>query len=228
METDNTDLWLAENEVCSNDGFVYQKNSKPTESFISIRKEISKRQKTEEVFEISQENLISEIIALTKSRGKNRILKLNETSNKFLEIMKKLNKQNFDLKDLREFLSEARLPLATQKRVQKEIINFLIADNKIEATERIKRIHYLEQKEIGCYDFESFTALMNSNGFRFKEAADETETWFDTIIGRYRVKDDSKVFKWVGRGNQKGCPSNGSNSVIMRTKPYFAKGFRII
>lgn len=192
------------------------------------------------------EQIENRINDLKKCRySDDKIKQYNLISSGFEKFFKQTKTKQFSRSLILSFFTSGVFPLSTEKRHVKQIITTLkdkgiIADDVLNKIAKQRRAYILKSK-----DFDSYTALMNNNGFKrvnyFKFYCDSDgiprrrKIATSKINGIPRDKNgdvvedwDISVLKQTIPRRQQGVYSYGNKSIAIEKRPYSVKGYKVL
>ena len=107
--------------------------------------------------------LLNEIVGLRKDE---RTLKLNRVSNVFYNYLKEFN-HTFFKRDLLKSFFNSEVKTTTQNKILKDVLENLQSDHRILLKTIVRPSKpFLRNVKLMCFDYSSYSVLMNKNGYR--------------------------------------------------------------
>lgn len=205
---------LAENEIYCN-GFTYTVGKPSEESIEQLRfiKQVRKEQQLKEP--LGEDNkyikeIKEKLVIVPKVRGYKRIKAITEITENFIELLKWMNKEEFNKKDIKSFFNETtdKSEVREIQIITKQIIEFLERRGTIKKDKKQEHCYTFRNRFLYSNDYGSFDLLMKHNGYKYSE---ETGCWTSTIPQA-----------------KQGCYSNGNTSVFRERLDYQTENYILI
>jgi len=192
------------------------------------------------------EQIENDIIELKKARFNDDKIKVyNRIASGLTRYLKQTGIKQFQKSLILSFFPSGFFPISTQRKHVKQIIdtlkqNGIIDDDKINKIAQQRRNYILKSK-----DFDSYTALMNNNGFKeiiyYKFYCDSDgiprrrKIATSNINGIPRDKNgdvvedyDLSVLKQTIPRRKQGVYSYGNKSIAIEKRAYSVEGYKVL